>query len=215
MAIITPTGDPDLLTGKLGGDVLFLWKGKLCRKQGTPPRKIKTESRAFGRHLLSYLSKQWFALSGTQQSCWTEYGSCAEISLPGLFSFIEPNMRLLFSQNPNLVQVNNTRGYTDPPSTPTNVSLSFIPASNAWLFSWSYPLTTDTYIQAWGWKRATFQDSKGSFFTHQATVCAECGQLTIPSGSYQTGTIFEGHIRAINLYGEISDWTTVLTKERS
>jgi hypothetical protein len=57
-------------------------------------------------------------------------------------------------------------------ATPSNVSLSYVAASNAWLFTWGDPLASTTYIQAWGWKRATFQDSKGAFFTLQATVVA-------------------------------------------
>jgi hypothetical protein len=213
MAIITPTGAPEALTGKIGGDVLFLWRGKLCRKKGTPARKIQTVQRAWGKHLTTYLDNQWAQLSATQQSCWDTYGSCAEINLTGFITYTSRNHRLLFSQHPDLIEIDDPFHEPWIPATPTAIYLSFVAASNAWLFTWGDPLSSTTYIQSWGWKRATFQDSKGAFFTLQQTINAECGQLTISSSGYQTGTVFEGRLRAINLYGEVSPWTNVLNKQ--
>jgi len=213
MAIITPTGAPGELTGKIGGDILFLWKGKLVRKRGTSARKIQTVQRAWGKHLTTYLDNQWAQLTATQQTCWDTYGTCAEINLPGFLTYTSRNHRLLFTQHPDLIEVDAPISYPQIPATPYGIYLSFVAASNAWLFTWGDPLSSTTYIQSWGWKRATFQDSKGAFFTLQQTINSACGQLIISTAGYQSGTVFEGRLRAINLYGEISDWTSVMVKQ--
>lgn len=203
--------DARTLTGRFGGDVLFLLDDQLLRKSGSYPRNPRTPAQYETRRLSTSINKMWKTLTGEQQAQWDTYGLYPEIAMGGFFAFHDNNTRLLFPEHPDFSFQSTPPDPPNLPDTPTGLTATYLSGSDEWEFAWITPDDATLYVQLWAWQQATYNIKGGIFYTHHETTRSDNLSIKIDASSYQPGTIIEGYIRALNLDGERSEWTT--TKE--
>jgi len=200
--------DAEQLSGRFGGDILELQHDLLYRKSGTYPRNPRTPAQYETRRLSTSINKMWTTLTGGQQAQWDTYGLYPEIAMGGFFAFHDNNTRLLFPEHPDFAFIAAPPIPPDLPDMPTGFTAKYLSGSDEWEFAWITPNSATLYVQLWAWQQATYRSRERGFYTHQGTTRSDNLSIAIDASNFQSGTIMEGQIRALNLDGERSEWTT-------
>lgn len=209
MAIISPSALISKITGKSRGSCFQSWKNlNVMRSSGHPRRRIKASIARY-RGLVCEVSGCYSALSEVIKQSWDDYSDLLPGNLSGFNAFIARNVALLYPDHPCLDYIANPPGSYDPPDIPAYTGLCFDPFSGFYCFSWQTPNSVNSFVQLYYAPQLKYNNSKHPKLRYHSTVHASDLHAVFDSLDFNFNTVLRFAARSINLFGEVSGFSTL------
>lgn len=207
MAKITFPDPDDAQYLETGGDNIYPRGQKIFVRKKPLQVPKKTPARKTVHDHLKDLSTLWSTLSPAEKAAWQTYSTHLAAVNSAYKAFLKINTQLLRPGIPSITPLRSLSSPPQDPHPPTGFHVTFLPAISQFCVSWTHPSCAGNYVKAWKWTPPGKQRASAQPFTYLGYAISSAHRLLVDAEFYDVDRKDQITIRALNLRGELSDFT--------